>query len=203
MSKAKKTIKIYHLVWAGSLFDEEPSLISENKTEEHGVNGRVINRGNRIDMEWPKDFTIYVKGTRPVDYFLCGGFYGVVSDPVRKVVQAISNQDVEFLPVRVVSSVTNQEFGQFWVLNVITKKDALNWEQTTWTTNQIPYGDPQARLMLVKPVLEFELIKDANIFLVDIQGKTVSGIYLSALLKEAMERANCTLGMKFSPIKVT
>jgi hypothetical protein len=102
-----------------------------------------------------------------------------------------------------VSVLSNQEIGQYWVMNVIKSVDALDWEQTTWATREIPYSDVRAYLSVIKPAIKFELAKNANIFHLTVQGKNMSGIYLSAQLKNSLENANSTLGMKFTPVKVS
>lgn len=164
----------------------------------------MINQGKALQNKWVDDFTIYTQGTIPVDYFLAGGFYDVVSDPVRRTVQAmIEKERVEFLPVRVVSVATNEEIERYWAINVIENIDALDWEKTIWTTPKVPYDDNQAYSKIIRPVLKFELTKNVNIFHLSVEGRIKSGIYISWQLKKALEDANSILGMEFTPIKVS
>jgi len=204
MSRLKNSTGIYQLIWNGSLFDKKPSLVSEYKTDEQGFDGRLILHGKQLIENWPLGFNVQVQGTQAVDYFLCAGFYDVISDPVRRIIQECSgNNDVEFLPIKVELCSTQQEIGPYWVLNVISKLEALDWEQTIWATGTIPYSDIRAYSRVIKPAFKLESAKNATIFHLSVQGKTTPGIYLSAHLKVAMEQAQCTLGMEFAPIKTT
>lgn len=199
----RKLEKIYHLVWEGSLFDKNPSFISESETNTGGFNGLLINNGHRIMKEWPGSFTVYVHGSEPVDYFLCGAYYSVVSDKVRNIIQKLSDKDGEFLPIKVLSNSTKQEIGKYWVLNIINNIDGLDWEHTTWTTREIPYSNIDAYLNIIKPAIKAEYVQNENLFLLNVLGKIRPGIYLSGKLKVELERAKCVLGIKFAPVKVT
>jgi hypothetical protein len=193
MQPLKDIAKIYHLVWRGSLFNEKSSLISEYRIDEQGFNGRLVNRGKQLAEVWPDNFTISVQGDQPVDYFLCGGFYDVVSDPVCRVIQDVSNDEVEFLPIRVVQHSTHREIGKYWILNVIKSLNGLNEKQSTWSM----------RGTLIKPAIRIDLVKNSNIFHLEIRGKIVSGIYLTDRLKVALETDKCILGMEFASVKTT
>jgi hypothetical protein len=204
MARITDSSEVSLIVWNGSLFDEDSSLVSGDKIDAKGFDGRLINQGKALQNQWVDDFTIYTRGTVPVDYFLAGGFYDVISDPVRRTIQGTTEKErVEFLPARVISLDTGKEYENYWIMNVIESRDALNWEKTIWTTPKIPYNDKQAYSKIIRPTFTWDLIKNVNIFHLSIAGRIKSGIYISRRLKEKLEETGCTYGMQFTPIKIS
>jgi hypothetical protein len=200
-----KTNFVYWLVFKGSLFDDSPELIQAERVEDFGFDEtRHCFEAKSLTSIWPKDFAIYITGQKTVDYLRCSAYYEIVSDRVRKVIESISKNEVEFLPVKLYQD-KNIEFPEkFWVPNILCTIDALDWENTKWISKTPPdRNDPEAYMDIIKPAMIEEKIKYANIFMIIVQGKIKSIIYLSARLKEALEIAGCTVGMEFGPIKLS
>jgi hypothetical protein len=203
MKKTNIKSSVFHLIWNGYLFDKNPSLISAHQTQDSGLDWNSIIKGRKIFKDWNENFSIYTIGDSPVDYFIASGYYNVISDASKKVIQEITeSEDVEFLPAKIMTVSSNQDFGSYWVMNVTNNIEALDWEQTLWKTESIPYNNEKAYSEIIKPALRFETVKNHHIFHLAVKGKTKPAVYFSSQLKDRLESARCTLGMQFSPIKV-
>lgn len=195
---------VYRLIFNGNLFDDNPSLISELRLEDCGFNGQLMSCGHSLRNQWPSAFAVYVRGTEPVDYFLCGTYYEVVSENFAKVANSLGGTSgVEFLPIKVFQEDKKEIPYKYSVMNITQTLDALDWEHTLWVNKKIPYDDPTAVLNIIKPTFKAESIHGVNIFQISVNGKIRTGTYVSVLLKQNLERAGATLGLEFMPIKTT
>ena len=195
---------VYRLIFDGNLFDDNPSLISEFRMEDCGFDGQLMSCGRFLCNEWPSEFAVFVRGTEPVDYFLCGAHYQVVSENFVKVICSLGDMsEVEFLPIKVFQEDKKEIPCKYSVMNVTNTLDALDWEQTCWINKKIPYNDPNAVLNIIKPAFKAEVVNGVNIFQISVKEKIRTGTYISALLKRNLERTGATLGLEFMPIKVT
>lgn len=200
-----KTNLVYWLVFNGNLFDDSPELIQAERVEDFDFDEtRLCFEAKSMASIWPKDIAIYITGQKTVDYLLCSAYYEIVSDRVRNVIESISKNEVEFLPVKLYQD-KNLEFPEpFWVPNILCTIDALDWDNTRWISQTPPdRSDPEAYMKIIKPTMREDKIKYAHMFKIIVQGKIDPEIYLSARLKEALEMNGCTVGMEFTPIKVS
>jgi hypothetical protein len=131
---------------------------------------------------------------------MCGAEYYVISDSAMKIIKSCAESSVEFLPVKIVSLDIKAPLGQYWIMNTLNNIDALNWEQTIWSTSEVPYGDEWASF--IKPAFNLAQIKNQHIFLLRVGKHIRSGIYVSETLRYNLNRNKAVLGMDFMPIKV-
>ncbi len=193
----------YHLVFAGTLFDDDPSLLVASRVEKHDFDETLLEKGTSVIGQWPHDLTVFARGSRPVDYFIAGPYFVVVSENFVKAVDSVGGErDVEFLPVRVVLENGNEARERYWVVNVMRVLDALDWAHSVWSTTEVRRDDPDAFLYLIKPAFRATAIRNAVLFQVRIGSMVSPGIYISGLLKRTLESTNAALGLEFQPIKV-
>ena len=178
-----------------------PLLINFISKNESGFKESLLHSGKSVRRNWPKKFTVTVDGTQPIDYFMCGGRYGVVSQRAMDVVQSFTEDTVEFLPVQVISQNLGGPIGQYWILNILTNIDALDWKRTMWGSAEVPYDNEWASFL--KPAFKLKMVENQHMFVLRI-GKTIrSGIFVSDALRKSLKINNADLGMGFVPLKVT
>ena len=194
---------IFELLLDATLLERSLSLITMTNRDDKNFNSKVLKTGVSVINEWPREFTIFVTGTQPVDYLLCGPLYNVVSQSAKGVIESIVGPGIEFLPVKVVEKITGEYFGEYWILNVLNHLDALDWEHTLWITREIPYGVEDAYLNIIKPAFKLKAVENQHMFHLQVGEHIESGIYISALLRENLKLKHATVGMDFMPIKVT
>jgi hypothetical protein len=188
---------IYHLYMGET---KNPALINYVRRDDKGFKDSTLHRGKPVMAKWPDSFNVFVSGTQPLDYFMCGPEYYVVSQFAMEIIKSYAESSVEFLPVKIVSSDIKDPLGQYWIMNTLNNIDALNWEQTMWGTSEVPYGDEWASF--IKPALNLAKIKNQHIFLLRVGKHIRSGIYVSEALRYNLKRNKAALGMDFMPIKV-
>jgi hypothetical protein len=194
--------QFYELIFDGYAIEDNPLSIYYERRDDQGFDNRLINRGNSLINLWPQDFTIHLRGYQPVDYLMCGPGYEVLSKSAADIFHSIAKDSIELLPVNTVINDQPVEPNSFFVLNVLKSFEALNWEETVWSSPKVPYDDPSAHGRIIKPAFNIQLIQEEAIFLLSVQKKIKSGIYISRYLKESLAERNSTIGMAFTPIKV-
>ena len=191
----------YKVMFNGNYLEEHPSIISYESLDDQGFNHFLFNKGNSIKDLWPSDFTIYLRGHQPIDYFICGMGYTIMSNSAAEIIYSVAKDSVELLPVK---AVLNDNFigtDSYYILNVLKSFEALNWQATVWTSHDIPYDDPSAHFKIIKPAFNSQLIQEESIFLLTVNKKILHGIFISKYLKELLEDNEFTVGMEFRPIK--
>jgi hypothetical protein len=198
---SKKAL-IYKLLPDAELFDRNQSLITTTSRDDKNFNSDILNTAISVKTKWPSGVAVFVAGTRPVDYLLCGPRYIAVSQSAKDVIERIVGSGIEFLPVNVLNEDSKESIGQYWVLNVLNNINALDWEHTRWISDEIPYYKPDAYLNIIKPAFKLKLVEDQHMFLLRVGDFIKSGIYISATLRKSLEAKRATVGMDFMPIKV-
>lgn len=193
---------IYKLIHDAELFEKKTSLITATIRDDKSIDTDVLNRGISMKAQWTSGVIVYVSGTQPVDYLLCGPRHHAVSQAAKEVIESLVGADIEFLPVNMVNKNSKEPSGQYWILNVIQNIDALDWEYTRWISDDIPYNKPGAYLSIIKPAFKLKKIENRHIFLLRVGRHIKSGIYISAVLRKKLEARKAVLGMDFMPIKV-
>ena len=102
---SKKAL-IYKLLLDDALFEKTPSLITMTSRDDKNFDGNLLNKGVSVKAKWPSGSTVFVSGTQPVDYLLCGPRHDAVSHSARRVIETTVGYGVEFLPVSVVNENT-------------------------------------------------------------------------------------------------
>ncbi len=202
MKKKSAESKVYWLVFADNFLEDHPSFISCQRWDDHGFDTRLMSTGNSIRAQWPTNFTLYVSGSEPVDYFICGAYYQAVSGDFKKVLSSLKVEGVEFLPIQVIQEETGTRFQGYSIMNVTRTLDALDWEHTNWGGKQIPYEDPYANLDIITPALKAGIVEGIPIFRLRVKERIRPSIYVSALLYKELEREEAKVGIEFYPIKV-
>ena len=193
--------QFYKLIFDGNFLDDHPEIIAYEQRNDHGFNDLLMGKGNSLINTWPQDFTLYLRGDKPIDYFLCGTRYAVLSKSAAEIIDSFAKDNVELLSTNTILNDKPIGTGSYYILNVLKSCEALNWEATMWTTHEIPYNDPSAHLVIIKPAFNSELLQDESIFTLRVNKKINSGVYISKLLKESLEERKCTVGLEFWPIK--
>ncbi|MEL7590045.1 MAG: DUF1629 domain-containing protein [Anaerolineaceae bacterium] len=201
-----KINKVYKLLHDAYVYDSYPGafLVPKNGIKYSRFDEKLISFGRgSLKNLWPQDMTVNITGITPVDYLFCSVNIDAVSDHARTVIEKISPLDVEFFPLDVID-----EDGmpiiktKYWVINVLTIIDALDWDNTKWTTGKPPTKkDPTAFLSIIKPCLIESKINGRNIFRIEVANQTTSGKFISHFLRKSLEKEGCTIGMDFGQIK--
>ncbi|HXF86679.1 MAG TPA: DUF1629 domain-containing protein [Anaerolineales bacterium] len=198
-----KRALIYKLLHDAELFEKKPLLITTTRREGKGFDNNLLNKGISVKDIWPSSFTVFVSGTQPVDYLSCGLNLEALSLPAKQVIEAtVGPGSVEFLPVSIVNEDAQEPIRQYWILNVLSHIDALDWEHTMWIPDEIPYNKPDAHLDFIKPAFKLQAVESQHMFLLRVRERINAAIYISAALRKNLERAHAVLGMDFMPIKV-
>lgn len=204
MKNKRNKSSVYRLLLNSYFNDDNPSSINDREFDDRGFDTNLLLSGNQVKNNWPRNFIVYVEGVKPVDYMLINGPLQIISDRVKEIIQLVDeNICVEFLPVIMANWKTKDILDiKYWTINILEKLDILDWENTYWTTNEIPYDDPNALSKIIKPALKGDKVKNKHIFSILVNNKTNWHIFVSDVLKDQLEKKHATLGMEFTPIKV-
>lgn len=203
----EKKYNAYWLLNDFNLLEDRLELIRVAKPEiSTNFNEFLLNSGNTrmIDI-WPKDVYIPIQGYIPVDLLICTPYIEAVSDAAKWVITKMAQEEIEFLPIRVYDENGNPYTKtNYWVINILTVIDAIDWVNTRWFSKTPPRkDDPNAQMDIIKPCLINSKIIGHNIFLIKVAEKVNRSIYLSYSLMNELTKEGCAVGMEFSPIKTT
>jgi hypothetical protein len=197
---------VYCLVNDSYIFDDNPDLISIPKVVKPEFDQKLFSYGKgRLATIWPKNITFYINGNQPVDLLLCTPHIEIVSDRAKNVIEGISQDDIEFLPVNI-QYISGEPYKKmrYWAINVLTIIDALDWENSKWTKTPTPnMNDPMAYMALTVPSMNTNKIINHKFFRIIIGEKIIGRKYLSLVMKKELEKSGFTIGMQFTPIKTT
>lgn len=200
----KNDHKVYWIINNSYLFENHPEYIRSSKIvvgENFDEKRLCFDRGP-IGSDWPGSVQVLVNGTEPVDLLLCSPYIEIVSDRVRIIIQELSPEEVEFLPVNVFQT-NGQAYKamKYWAINILTILDVLSWDDTVWVGPTPPQkDDPMAVLAIIKPRFFDIGIRDHHIFRYEVNGKIRPGWYISIELMRRLRKQKCTIGFEFGPI---
>jgi hypothetical protein len=143
---------------------------------------------------WPKEFTFYFDKGYPEDYL--GNSMGCLlfSERVRKSLVDLGLMNIQFLPVNVINSITNERLHGYTVANVLTATTALDWTHATYVETE---ENPPARV-IIKLALRSQSVEGQDIFLLKEQ---IVIVIVSQRIKQGLEDIEAT-GFKFIPVPV-
>lgn len=203
-NKMKSEPLVYWLVYNANFLDDHPEYICSKKVTSTEFDSSLLSfgRGSLLPI-WPNDVEIFITGNQPVDYLLSDVHIDLVSDRVKMIFEEKANDDIELLPVNVMyDDGKPYDKMKYWAINILTIVDALDWENTRWSTPKPPNrNDPLVYMNIIKPSIYAMKIGDANIFRLEVAGKIKAQKFVSLKIKKELERLGFTVGMQFTPIK--
>jgi hypothetical protein len=195
---------VFWLIHDGYIHDDNPELIYVPKVVHPNFNEDLLSNGEgRLQSVWPRDISFYITGDQPVDLLLCTPRIDLISNRAKEVVERINREDVEFLPVQVCNT-NGKPFLKmsYWVINVLSVVDALDWNNSRWTKTSPPSRDaPMVYMDLIKPCIYANKIQSMDFFQIIVADKKSYEKYISKRLKKELQKSGCTIGMEFTPIK--
>jgi hypothetical protein len=97
------------------------------ESDKQGFNEHRFYEGESIE-DWPQGI-VFVFDGGPKDDFLLGGLHWLlISESVRQVFIESKVKGVQYLPVKVVYILNNEEIGVYWAINVIQSVERLTWK---------------------------------------------------------------------------
>lgn len=156
-------------------------------------------------LNWPPDFTVYVKGENQEDYLPAGLHIWVYSEKAKMALSGCGLiGQLEFFPVRMVHADTRMEIGQYWALHVLTELPALDRVHTRWMTwytapSEPPPGEEGEleTLNIMKPALIQEVAELADAFRLK---ESPTEMFVSRRFRRCLEQEGAAKGIKFDPI---
>lgn len=199
MSEKEQRRAIFYTV---SMADSDPKALMAPEEDTKGFDEYRFYKGEWIE-DWPEGITFsFTRGEHAEDFTLGGLHWVLVSERVRQVFVQHHIEGVQFLPVKVIRKKTGKEVGTYWALNIIRHAEALDWTHTLWTTSDVQEIEkhPYPELLILRPALQWEKVKDSDIFRLRFRGEGDACIFISARLKQWLEEAGATSGFSFFPI---
>lgn len=179
--------------------DTDPLAVVLDEEDLQGIDRWLLYEGKFIET-WPKGITFYAEGEHLEDYLAGVPGWIIISDRARQALERCQVQGVQFLPVQVIHKEQRFEIGPYWVLNVTQAVEALDWEHTRWAYPETKYEDEYPILNIIKEALQWNMIKDLDVFLLKVKHKCKISIYISERVKSCLENAGATSGFKFIPV---
>lgn len=151
---------------------------------------------NTTDM--PGDVTFALEGDAPEDvpFFVA---YPLVSDRLRRAIEAANLTGVEFFPVRVDSRLP-VPVPTYWYAHFVIVENAIDFEESMWKPMKLPLGqDGRQPFMMIKYVLNASAIRGLDFL--RCRGQR-SGIFSSIRFRDLIVEGGFT-GLGFTPTPTT
>lgn len=176
-------------------FSEVKSALIAQDYDFRGFNDDVLSEGHYV-QNWPIDVQITVSGKKPPDNLFCPlKPWHLVSKKVKNIFEKHDIKGVQFLRPKIVQQ-SGIEIQGYYILNVIEMVDGLDYEHTTWMTDQ-KWEVEYPQLNIVKIALKQSSVTNKDIFRI-LPSKVE--VIISERLKTALEGENAGMGFKFLPI---
>jgi hypothetical protein len=173
--------------------DSDPLAAICTRAELRGVSEYFVYQPEPID-EWPSDVTFYTEGEHLEDRLIPAPMNWIlVSVRVKKALQKMEIEGVQFLPVRVVRQETEEEVRGYHVLHVWRQLSALDEEHTV---RLVPKQEDCPQLGIAKVALRREVIGDVDMFRLE---DWYIPVYVSRRVKELLQAIKVT-GFKWIPV---
>lgn len=199
--KAAKGCDYYEIMLGGPIRSVPGGIVWTGERALNGFNEYRFHEGKPIE-DWTDGVTFVVRGHVEEDYIFLTFHWRIVHERVRRVLQECQVKGVQFLPIRVIQQDSGKELGPYWAMNVFQEVDALDWDRTVWPLSKgNPREHPHPEIGIIRPVLCREPLNGLDIFRLNIKGKGDTSVYISARVKECLERARATSGFKFRPVE--
>ncbi len=163
--------------------------------EVRGFNARTLNVGNPI-TSWPEDIRFSVYGTLKEDLIVGGYMWFLYSNAFRRTIEEIvPSADVQFLPVEVVHE--KMDLGQYWVMNIISELEALDFDHTVWLDRDEKYPS----LGIIKYAVIYDEVAEKDLFRLRIGGISNDVPILSKKLQTVLHERDLLKGIILREIK--
>ena len=161
-----------------------------NMNEYITISGKEIEQWGNVVFEYNSE-----EGNILTDYLANLYRWFVVSDDFRQLTQNIIENQVQYLPVKVIDRFTNSEVDSYFVANIVTIVDALDLENSKYDVFEL---DDEKIISVEKYALIGNEIVGKHIF--RLKDDTIP-IFVSETLKKAIED-NDFIGFKFLEVDV-
>jgi len=147
---------------------------------------------------WDENNTlIYSDGTVFSDYLACALGWPLISNNIKNIFEQLNINNIQYLPIKIINKITNKINTNYYVLNIITKlKNGYNLSETKHDYNIDENGVKILSIIDPKPVLNYEVVKDFDIFY--LEGTTY--LYISEKIKKEFKKnkvTGCDFGKVF------
>lgn len=181
-------------------------LIYDYEKDDNYVNCDIANIGDMNKyiaisgkkIEWWNDVVFEynsVEGNVLTDYLANLYRWFVVSDNFRQLTKKIIENQVQYLPVKVIDRVTKSEIDSYFVANIVTVIDALDLENSKYDVFEL---DNEKIISVEKYALKSSEIVDKHIFRLK---DDIIPIFVSETLKKVIED-NDFIGFEFLEVDV-
>jgi hypothetical protein len=176
-------------------FSEVKGALIAQDYDFHGFNDEVLSEGQYV-QNWPLGIQITVSGKKPLDNLFCPlKPWHLVSQMVKNVCEKHDIVGVQFLQLKIVHQ-SGVEIPGYYILNVVEIVNGLDFEHTTWMTDQ-KWDVEYPQLNIFKIALKKSLVTNKDIFRI-LPSKVE--VIVSKRLKTILEEENADMGFKFLPI---
>lgn len=161
-----------------------------NMNEYITISGKEIERWDDVVFEYDS-----AEGSILTDYLANVHRWFIVSDNFRQVTRNIIENQVQYLPVKVIDKLTKSEAGTYFAANIVTAIDALDLENSKYDVFEL---DDEKIISVEKYALKSSEIVDKHIF--RLKDDTIP-IFVSETLKKVIED-NDFIGFEFLEVDV-
>lgn len=197
MGMQKHSIATYYKI---AIDDSDPKALRGVEKNIRGFDPFRFYQGKLIE-DWPKGISFsYTRGEHAEDYLFGGAYWILVSERIHQVFVHHKIEGAQFLPAKVTHKKIGKEVGKYWVLNVVQEAEALDWENTLWSTSDPKELEKWPSMHILREALIWKQVRNLDIFRLRIRGESGFGVLLSSRLKQYIEEAGATSGFLFFPI---
>lgn len=135
------------------------------------------------------------EGTRATDYLANNLGWFIVSYKMKRVLDRLDGDRVQYFPVSVVNKVSLEKIEDYFVANILDVRDALNLEHSQYSVFDL---DGEKIYSVHKYALNERDVEGAHVF--KLKGDEIP-IFVSEAFKDAVESEGLT-GIDFSAVRV-
>lgn len=190
MRNSTSDIRYYILTFS----EVKGALIAQNY-DFRGFSDDILSEGQFVHI-WPLGVQITVSGKNPPDNLFCPlKPWHLVSEKVKKVFEKHDIENVQFLQPKILHH-SGVEIPGYYILNITEMIDGLDFEHTSWLTDQ-KWDVEYPQLNILKIALKQSTVARRDIFRI-LPSKVE--VIISQRLKSILEGEKADVGFKFLPI---
>ena len=161
-----------------------------NMSEYIAVNGKEIKQWDEVIFEYDS-----TEGNILTDYLANLYRWLIVSENFRQKTQPLIEDQVQYLPIKVIDRITGLEVASYYLANIVAVVDALDLEHSKYDVFEL---EDEKIISIEKYALKKNEIVNRHIFrLTD----NMIPVFVSEILKEVIEESGLT-GFKFLEVGV-
>lgn len=188
-------MKYYKLLYD---YEHDVDAICCDSGDLKGIDRYDVEHGKIIE-NWDSDITFTYdpsEGDRKTDYLGNNLGWLIISEKFRNVLQNVTTEKIQYLPVNIININNNQKLGNYFVVNIYNTVEALDLDKSEYKIFEI---DENEKVISVKKyALKLENI-NKDIF--KLKEKTIP-IFLSERVMNEIKENNIT-GCDFLEVKVS